>query len=78
MLFLLRYTAMMSTVEEANHGLRPTDEYQHLFETLLENIKKLPPNELSYYLALFVAAIHNEPNREGYSLLLARLMEESC
>ncbi|AHE65916.1 hypothetical protein [Legionella oakridgensis] len=45
--------------------------YQRLFEETLNDIKALPPNELSYYLVLLVASIQHEKHPEKHTLLLA-------
>lgn len=51
--------------------------YQALFQETLVKIKNLPPHELSYYLALLAAAIHNETSPEKHIRLLVSLNDLS-
>lgn len=58
--------AIMPSVKVSSSQL----SYQELEQIAVNNIKKLPPIELRYYLVLFIAAIQNEQKPEKYMLLL--------
>lgn len=48
-----------------------TEDFQGTLDQSLNILKKLPPNELSYYISLLIGSIETEANPEEHGLLLA-------
>lgn len=60
-----------SETEMTKTRTRYSEIFQQNLDKSLDLLKKLPPNELSYYISLLIGSIETETNPEEHGLLLA-------